>query len=355
MTGLTLWGRAPHASALVALLTTSLTAAPPPFEYRGEHRGPGGAFDVLPDGRLIGMAGDNVLIETALGSGVYEIAGYFDPGLLSEFGASFLSLGPSGNRFVVGDGNFGGARVYEVSLSDLNGGSILHRSFAHENYSAAWYDGDRIAIGAADPNTFLGEVRILDLGTGLSTRVLSLDGASGGVSFDRNGNLFTGNGFDVLPGGSETGDIRAFDAADVAEILSGQRQPFAFADSGRFIGRVLSAAGLGFDAVGHMFIGGADFNTGEFNYFALADAAAVARAFSGGDPLRLLDLFRDDPQADPFSFYGAKFNAITGEWFVASGSSLTLYRYAEIPAPGAFVLLAAGCGLMGRIRARAGR
>lgn len=352
MTAPTSWRRALRPSAMLVLFIASPASAAPPFEYRGEHRGPGGAFDVLPDGRLIGMAGDEVLVETALGSGTFDVAGFFDSGLIGEFGASFLSLSPDGTRFIVGDGRFGGARVYEVALSDLNGGSVLHRSFVHENYSAAWYDNDRLAISAADPNTFLGEVRILDLGTGLSTRILTLDGASGGVSFDRDGRLFTGNGFDILPGGSQTGDIRAFDAADIAEILSGQRGHFEFADSGRFIGRVLSAAGLGFDAAGHLFIGGGDFNIGEFNYFALADASALARALSGGVPLQPLDLFRDDPEPDPFSFYSARFNTITGEWLVASGSSLTLYRFAEVPAPGTIVLAAAGLLAAGRRRER---
>lgn len=342
------FGRAQRALAISCFILSSAASsagAAPPFEYRGEQRGPGGAFDVLADGRLIGMSGDDVLVETALGSGTFEIAGFFDRGLISEFGASFLSLSPDGTRLLVGDGNFGGARVYEVALSDLNGGAILHRSFEHENYAAAWYDAGRVAISAADPGTFLGEVRLLDLSTGVSTRLVFLDGASAGVGFDRQGNLFTGNGYDLLPGGSQTGDVRAFLAAELAEVLSGQRGSFNFADEGRSIGRVLSAGTLDFDARGHLFIGGGDFNSGEFDYFAIADASAVSRALGGGDPLHPLDLYRDDPDSEPFSFYGARFNAITGEWLMASGSSQTLYRYAEIPAPPALMLLGAACGL----------
>lgn len=341
-------GRARCALAIPVIVLSSAASsagAAPPFEYRGEQRGPGGAFDVLADGRVIGMSGDDVLVETALGSGTFEIAGFFDRGLISEFGASFLSLSPEGTRVLVGDGNFGGARVYEVALSDLNGGRILHRPFEHENYAAAWYDTDRVAISAADPGTFLGEVRLLDLSTGVSTRLVSLDGASAGVGFDRQGNLFTGNGYDLLPGGSQTGDVRAFLAAELAEVLSGQRGAFNFAEEGRAIGRVLSAGTLDFDARGHLFIGGGDFNSGEFDYFAVADASAVSRALGGGDPLHLLDLYRDDPDSEPFSFYSARFNAITAEWLVFSGSSLTLFRYAEIPAPPALALLSAAFGL----------
>lgn len=342
------------ATLVIGLLGPGAALAAPPFQHVGNQSGPGGAFDVLGDGRLIGMSGNAVLIETSLGSGSFEVAGSFDPGLISEFGASFLSLSPDGSRFLVGDGNFGGARVYEAAVNELNGGSILYRSFAHENFAAAWYDDNRIAIAAANPNTFLGAVSILDLNTGASTDILSLDGASGGVSFDHQGNLFTGNGFDMLPGGSSTGDVRAFFASDIAEILSGQRSAFNFADAGQFIGRALSAGSLDFDDSGRLFIGGGDFNSGEFNYFAIADAAAVARAWGGGDPLNMSDLFRDDPDLDPFSFYGAVFNDITGEWLVASGSSFTLYRYAEIPAPATLTLLGVALGFIPARRARKG-
>lgn len=335
-------------------LISAVALAAPPLEHRGNQSGPGGTFDVLADGRLVGMNGTSIMVETAARSGQFTIAGFFDAGLISEFGASFLSLSPDGSRFVVGDGNFGGARVYEVAMSELNGGTVNYRAFGHENFSAAWYDNNRLAIAAADPSTFLGEVRILDLSSGVSTRVLALDGSSAGVAFDQRGDLYTGNGFDVLPGGSATGDVRAFLRGDIAEILDGQRPELEFASDGQFVGRVLSAGSLTFDAVGNLFIGGGDFGSGEIDYFAVADGAAVDRASRGGSPLDWLDLFLDDPDAEPFSFYNARFNAITNEWLVASGSSLTLYRYGAIPAPGAMAITALGVGSLSRRRRRSG-
>lgn len=274
--------------------------------------------------------------------------------LVPEYGASFLSVSPDGTRFVVGDGNFGGAHVFEAALSDLNGGPISHRAFEHENYAAAWYDNNRLAITAANPGTFLGEVRILDLVDGSSTLVLNLDGASGGLAFDGQGNLFTGNGYDFIPGGSDIGDIRAFRAADLAEVLSGQQGVIDFATSGQYIGRVLSASGLSFDSAGQLFIGGGDFDRGAIDYFALADGSAVRRAFDGLGALDWPDLFTDDPEAEPFSFYGAMFNEVTGEWLIASGSSFTLYRYAPIPAPGTLLVLTMGTGFLVRRRRRDG-
>ncbi len=338
-------GRAAVAAALVVTFSFGagdVQGAAPPLHYVGSQGGPGGAFDVLADGRLIGMNGESVLVETAVGSGQFMDMGSFDPGLISEFGASFLSVSPSGSRFVVGDGNFGSAHVYEVALADLNGGSIAHRSYLHENYAATWYDNDRIAISAADPNTFLGEVRILELGSGNSTRVISLDGASGGVAFDGSGNLFTANGYDFIPGGSATGDIRAFLAGDIAQVLSGQQGAIDFATSGQFIGQVLSGSDLGFDAAEHLFVGGGDIDRGQYDYFAVADGDAVRRALAGMGALEWPDLFSDDPDENPFSFYSARYNTLTGEWLVASGSSSLLYRYAPIPAPGALASLGVG-------------
>lgn len=350
-------GRAAVAAALVITFTcgNGVQGAAPPLEYVGSQGGPGGAFDVLADGRLIGMNGESVFIETAVGSGQFMDMGSFDAGLISEFGASFVSVSPDGSRFVVGDGRFGGARVYEVALADLNGGSIVHRSHQHENYAATWYDNDRIAISAADPNTFLGEVRILELASGASTRVVSLDGASGGVAFDASGNLFTANGYDFIPGGSATGEIRALLAGDIAEVLSGQRGAIEFATSGQFIGQVLSGSDLGFDAAGHLFIGGGDIDRGAYDYFAVAEDAAVQRALAGMGALDWPDLFVDDPDESPFSFYSARYNALTGEWLVASGSSSLLYRYAPIPAPGALLSLGAGLVIMLQRRRRDGR
>lgn len=344
-----------RAAALLAF--GSLVGAPgalaaPPFQHVGNQNGPGGVFDALGDGRLVGLSGDSVLVETSPRSGQFSVAGMFDAGLINEYGASFLSVSPDGTRFIVGDGNFGGAHVYEVAINDLNGGPISYRSFAHENFAAAWYDNDRLAISAANPNTFLGEVSVLELSTGSSTPVLSLDGASGGLTFDLLGNLYTGNGYDFLPGGSETGDIRAFLAGDIADVLSGQHGALDFASSGQSIGRVLSASNLGFDAGGHLFVGGGDFDRGALDYFALADGSAVRRALDGLGALNGADLFTDDPDAEPFSFYTAVFNDTTGEWLVASGSSLTLYRYAEIPAPTTLALLGLGVGLVPARRAR---
>lgn len=348
-------GWAPRFAALIMCsINTAAISAAPPLRYVGNQHGPGGAFDVLADGRLIGMDGDSVLIETAPTSGQFTTMGFFDPGLISEYGASFLSVSPDGTRFVVGDGNFGGAHVFEAALSDLNGGPISHRAFEHENYAAAWYDNNRLAITAANPGTFLGEVRILDLVDGSSTLVISLDGASGGLAFDEQGNLFTGNGYDFIPGGSDIGDIRAFSAADLAEVLSGQQGVIDFATSGQFIGRVLSASGLSFDSAGQLFIGGGDFDRGAIDYFALADGSAVRRAFDGLGALDWPDLFTDDPEAEPFSFYGAMFNEVTGEWLIASGSSFTLYRYAPIPAPGTLLVLTMGTGFLVRRRRRDG-
>lgn len=314
-------------------------ADPPPIEYAGSQSGPGGAFDLLTDGRIIGMNGNAVLLESSAGSGNFNLVGSFADGLISEFGASFFSVNPSSTHVMVGDGNFGSASVFAFALADLNGGAITPDVFAQENFSAAWLDDDQIAITYANPNTFSGEVGILNRQTRVSTTLMTIGGASAGIGITGDGTLITGNGFDLLSGGSQTGDIRGFSASRIMDVLNGHTGPIDFEVEGITVARRLSAGGLGLDARGDLFVGGGDFSSGDVDYFALLDALAVDEALNGGGPVSENDIFTDDPDSQPFSFYSARFNAFTNQWLVSSGSTDLLWRYRIIPAPGTAVLI----------------
>jgi hypothetical protein len=303
-------------------------------QFAGTQAGPGGTFDTLADGRIIGMDGHLVLLETAVGSGNFDVVGNFADGLISEFGASFFSINPAGTHIMVGDGKFGAASVFGFALAELNGGTIAADIYAHENYSAAWLDNERIAITYANPNTFSGEVGVLNRIDGMTTTLMTIGGASAGIGFTSNGTLLTGNGFDLFSGGSETGQVRAFSAAQIDKVLSGQTGPIDFETHGIIVARYLSAGGLGLDARGDLFMGGGDFSGGDINYFALLDAAAIDEALNGNGPVQPGDIFADDPDINAFSFYSARYNSFTSEWLVWSDSTELLWRYRVIPGPG---------------------
>lgn len=346
------WSIIPAGMMSVALTAAAMASPPPPVEFVGTATGPGGTFDVLQDGRLLGVSGDQILRESSIGSGVFEVAGLLPSGSVNPFGASFISINPGSEYAMVGDGNFGGASVLGFALADLDGGPIATQSFAHENFSAAWLDDDRIAITYADQNTFMGSVSVLDRRNAESITLMSVGGASAGIAFASDGSLLTGNGFDMLNGGSETGEIRAFSAAMINDVLNNQSGPIDFETQGTLIGEFLSAGSLGFDGRGDLFVGGGDFAQPDNDYFALLDAAAINDALNGQGPVSFEHVFADDPDGNPGSFYSARFNAVTNEWLVYNGSTDLLYRYRIVPAPA--TVLTMTLLLAGTLRRRSG-
>ena len=312
--------------AFSLLISAGTLAAPPQFSEVGSETGPGGVWDILPDGRVLAINGNDLLMETAPGSGLYDVAGLMPAGLISPFGASFMVISPDGSRFMIGDNNFDGAFVYLVTTDDLDGSEVTPQPFVHENFQAAWMNNHQIAISYGDPQTFLGEVAVLDVDNGNDVVVVSLDGASGGIAFDENGNLLTGNGFDFAQGGSETGDIRAFSRQEIQTVLDGQAGVIDFPSAGNFVMNALSAYGLSFDENANLFIGGGRFDEGDF--FTIADGAAVDDAIDGFGAVPSDARFIDDPVVDSETRYFARYNNHTGQWVVDGGDG-SLYLYEQ--------------------------
>ncbi len=304
-----------------------VSGASPDFELVGTQAGPGagvGIWDCLPDGRVIALVGDEIVLETSPQVGSYDVVGEMPGGLLAPWGASFLEVSPDGARFMVGDNNFDGAFVYLIEVSDLVGGVVSPMAYLHENYTAKWRDDYQIAISYGNPVTFLGEVAILDIASGVTIPVLTIGGASGGVAFNANGNLLAANGYDFGGGGSETGDVRAFSAAAIDAVIDGREGMIDFEVAGELVLNALSGASLNFDLDVNLLVGGARADEG--NFFVLADGGAVADAVVGIDTVEGNEMFSADPVAGADTIYRGQFNVGTGEWLLDGGDGL-LYRY----------------------------
>lgn len=330
------------AMSLLAMTAVTVARESVQFEFRGSVTGPGGTFDLLADGRVVAVVGDSIVAESSRGSGVYYTIGSLPEGSISPFGASFLAVSPDGSRIAIGDGGFGAARVHVINTADLNGGPVTPYSLSQENYSATWIDGNRLAVSYGNPSTFFGEIAVVDIVDASSKTIITVGGASAGIAIDNLGNFITGNGFDYLPGyGSSTGEMRAFTESEVNEVLRNGSDPLDFESRGMLLGGALSAGSLEFDEFGNLFVGGADFGTGQVDFFALFTADQYADALLGVDPLQVGLAFVDDPSADPFSSYIARYNAVTDEWLVSDFGNFVLYRYGVIPVPGSACLLSA--------------
>ena len=310
-----------------------------------------GPFDAMRDGRLITLVGDELFAETAVGSRSFDSIGRLEGGDFSDFGPAFVEVSPDGTRVAIGNGGGAGFDHYQVGVFDL--GDLSGDWFNVNHFSAAWFDDRSLALAAGvfGSPAF---VTMLDI-TGdpeNPTNPLLIDGvggASGGIAFDAEGRLFTGNGFQTQ-GPSTTGTLKSFDATDWMAAWRGG-DAVDFETSGSLIAELLSAGSLGFDSEGHLHVGGGDFDEGDFDYGALIRASAIVDALGGRGPVD-----RDDPDrvrrfdpdgADDFNFYSLGYNAFTGELYVRQGSRV--YPFI-VPEPGTCLLMVLGAAVVLRRR-----
>lgn len=282
------------------------------------------AFDVGPDGLLWGISGTNILRQTGVNAGSYQVIGSVPSGTVSTFGASFFRMNQNG-FIAIGDNNFGAsARVHILESAQLSTSAPTGtRSAITGNFDAAWSGNNLLVTGVgaitADFIPYVSRIEVTDTALPLSARrILSgIGGASGGIAINGD-TLITGVGF--AGGGFVAGDMRAFSTAALLSVS----MPFAYG-SGTQVpgGPVLSASPLAFDALGQLLVGGGDSATfggrGDVGYAAVIDLAT-------GQRLQL------NPAGGTTARYSVDFNPITSESWISTGG--VVYRYA-IPAPGA--------------------
>ncbi|MBC7835646.1 MAG: hypothetical protein H7Y88_11185 [Phycisphaerales bacterium] len=303
--------------------------------------------DVLPDGRIVAATGLELLVETGVGTGLFDVLATFDgmgvggPAL----DPAFVRVSPDGLRLAIGGGFGKPVIVMGAGLLGTPGAPAFVTAsnasfFDVGHYDAAWADDSRLALTVGDFGS-PSRVTLLDVlsPVGLPSNRTIIDGIGGsssGIAVSANGWVFTGNGFDLGAGGSSTGTIRAF-APDV--WMNEAAPAAAFESEGVLIGEVLSAASLLFDAEGNLVVGGGDFGQGDVGYLGVVNWAAVVTALSGGGPIDVLDpeaLRRLMPTGDGFSYYGSAFNPVTGELYATLGDFFTGANtwFATVPGPG---------------------
>ncbi len=312
-------------------------AAIPPYQLVGQYASPSGTFDVLPDGRLVFISGGALVAADVRSTAAPTPLGGIDPGLISTFGASFVSVSPDGARIAIGDNNFGaGARVHIVSTGLLSPGAVSSvTSIDAPNAEAAWTGASTLFVAGFGSGPV---VTRIDTASGVAQTVITnIGGGTGGVASDGS-RLYVGLGFDG-PSGGRTGQVRAFDLSTLAAVGGPGAPPLDYF-SGGLAATALSGSSLGFDAGGNLLVGGGDFFTGvDAGSAAIIDRAAVDSALAGGAVPPLSAQLRLSPAGS--AFYSIRFNAPTGELLIADGA--TIYRYA-VPAPAG-----AGLALLGLI------
>ncbi len=316
----------------VSLFCASVSIAGPGYSLVSTFELPSeiDTFSVGPAGLLYATSGDQILLQDSINSGSFSVVGSLPSGLVNSFGASFVSVSPDGQNIAVGDNNSGPETyVFLLPTESLSPSApTIPTGVPIPNYSAAWSDDSTLYVtGGAfgSPSS----VSAIDAATGTSSVVIdNIDGASSGIAI-ADGRLYTGNGF-AYGGGSSTGDIFAYDLADLGNGA------IDFAD-GTLVGNVLSAGSLGFDAQGNLLVGGGD-SGGQIGFASVIESGAIKSALAGGPIVGPLDGQQLTPTGDPNAFYSVRFNPVTEELYVTTFGSSTVFVYA-IPTPGGIALL----------------
>ncbi|GAB5496843.1 MAG: hypothetical protein Phyf2KO_19230 [Phycisphaerales bacterium] len=272
---------------------------------------PGNTYDLLPDGRLIGIDSTGaVSVQSAPNSSTYSVVGNIGQVNSSGFDPAFVSLSPDGSTLAVGNNEFSASNavLFFDAAAAMSGTTSAFSSINTPNFKADWSDNDTLYVSGADSATFGTVVNRLDVSAGTSTTVLEPVGAFSGSVGVHDGNVYAGEG--------DTGDVYAFDLA----TLDAATNPVNV-QTGTFIASSTSAGSIDFDNLGNIVIAGGVFD------FGSGSTTGSATVF---------DLMSSDSQvlvpAGNDTFYGAYFNDTTGQLVVTADG--TAYVFA-VPAPSA--------------------
>lgn len=236
--------------------------------------------------RIIAATNSSVFLQKNFGSSVWLTVG----SVPDNMDPCFVKVSPDGTKIALGTGFY--KPLYVLPTSTLSASAPPDiaaaagtKKFELSYYDAAWRDNRYLFLNSGTDTgsgVFALDTEAESVEAGLIPLVTDIPGASGGVTFDLDGNLVTGIGY-----GMDTGQLKIWPAADVAAALEPAAPPLDYSTTGYVIvDQALSAASLGVDSEGNLFAGGGDVfgGTGQIGYSALIRASVLDRVLDGGPP-----------------------------------------------------------------------
>lgn len=269
---------------------------------------PNATFDLRPDGTLLGITPDGVVLQQDEINGSTFFASGTTIGQVNAggFAPSFLAISPDGASVAVGNNEFNASNAVTIyPASELTGIGIPTptATINTPNFKADWADNSTLFVSGADSSTFNPIINRIDTTTASAETVISPAGVfSGGVHAE---------GDTLLVGDGNSGDIRAFDLASLAA-------PAVGFNTGDLVTSSTSASDI--DTLGDLLLIAGQTFGGEGSAFVIDRAAGTSITLQ---------------PAGPDAFYGGYFNHITNQLVVTAGD--TAYVYA-IPAPATLAL-----------------
>jgi hypothetical protein len=260
-------------------------------------------FNYTHDGRAVAFDGFTVYVQQSRQSATLTPIGTLPELYRGGTDPAFISISPNGQTILLGAGA-GGSRFPDpdfngniFKMPSSGGQATLVGRYMWE-IVGTWLNNDTFVFGQGETfGTFTGSVEALNVNTGATIHIVgNIPGDPGGIVFDNQDNLYVGLGSGQ--DGNRTGEIHRFDASVVDAALSGQG--FVNFDDGELIAKVLNAGSLAISSNGKLFVGGANFTTGDSGYIAEVDVDT-------GQIVRKFDPADGDPNDGDFTFYEVSF------------------------------------------------
>jgi hypothetical protein len=246
--------------------------------------------------KILAATDSSVFLQKNYGSSSWIVVGNVQGFTMDP---SFIKISPDHAKVALGTGFYKPLYVFPTNTLSAVAPTVLGtapdtKTYDVSYYDGAWRDSRFLFLNSAtfDDNQPGSAVLVVDTEASDPSQAVrriidKIPGASGGVAFDHNGNLITGNGY-AYGDQSPTGQIKIWSADDVASALAPEAPPLDYQASGHVLAdHVLSAAWLGVDAKNDLHVGGGDAfgGSGDYGYAALIDATVLSRVLEGGAPL----------------------------------------------------------------------
>jgi len=236
-------------------------------------------------GRFLAATGRTIYLQKNFGADLWLPVATLGPDETMD--PCFIKISPDGSKIALGAGNYKPLFVFDTTLLSVSAPPNLRAApgvkiWQENTYDGAWRGNRYLFINAgADAGS---QIYAIDTNgtTGTPIPILpDIPGASAGLAFDAAGNLVTGIGYGY--GAAATGQLKIWTASSVDAALAGTG--LAYTSTGKIlIEGALSAASLGFDASGNLYVGGGDAfgSSGHYGYAGLVSAAAIQQVLAGG-------------------------------------------------------------------------
>ncbi|NQT83087.1 hypothetical protein HQ563_08690 [bacterium] len=207
-----------------------------------------GGFDLLPDGRLI--VSDNVDVFVLDAEGIRTVAAHFEtPGL---FG-SFVKVAPDGQTVYVGESSVGTISSFDINaagVQPIGPGTESVVAQVELNYDLEFDHRGRAFVSAGTPGTWQPDrLLLLDPETGGTDLVATVQGNSGPLAFDEEGNLFYSTSTSYPPEPVESVIFFPPDKIDGAIV----GDPLTDSDAETYVSGIYGFTDMVFDGDGDLF------------------------------------------------------------------------------------------------------